>query len=124
LWSMTMGETRISLRLLGPRGDAKVEMLVDTGSTLTKIPRSVASKIGIAPRYKAEVELADGRVIERDVSEAVAEFNDITNTIPLLIGPDGEEPLLGLTTLEVFRLKVNPVTQKLEPARFIEYALT
>ena len=124
MWSMTMGETRISLRLLGPRGDAKVEMLVDTGSTLTKIPRSVASKIGIAPRYKAEVELADGRVIERDVSEAVAEFNDITNTIPLLIGPDGEEPLLGLTTLEVFRLKVNPVTQKLEPARFIEYALT
>jgi clan AA aspartic protease len=121
---MTMGETRISLRLLGPRGDAKVEMLVDTGSTLTKIPRSVASKIGIAPRYKAEVELADGRVIERDVSEVVAEFNDVTNTIPLLISPDGEEPLLGLTTLEVFRLKVNPVTQKLEPARFIEYALT
>src|SRR5271169_1495806 len=121
---MTMGETRVSLRLVGPRGDAKVEMLVDTGSTLTKIPRTVANKIGIAPRYKAEVELADGRVIERDVSEAVAEFNGITNTIPLLIGHDGEEPLLGLTTLEVFRLKVNPVTQKLEPARFIEYALT
>ena len=121
---MKMGETRVSLRLLGPQGDAKVEMLVDTGSTLTKIPFSVARKIGIASRYRAEVELADGRVIERDVSEAVAEFNDITNTIPVLIGPEGEEPLLGLTTLEVFRLKVNPVTQKLEPARFIEYALT
>ena len=117
-----MGETRVSLKLLGPKGDAKVEMLVDTGSTLTKIPRAVASKIGISPRYKAEVELADGRVIERDVSEASAEFNGIMNTIPLLIGPDSEEPLLGLTTLEVFRLKVNPVTQKLEPARFIEYA--
>jgi clan AA aspartic protease len=121
---MTVGETRISLRLFGPRGDAKVEMLVDTGSTLTKIPRSVASKIGVSGRYNAEVELADGRVIQRDVSEAVTELNGITNTIPLLIGPEGEEPLPGLTTLEVFRLKVNPLTQKLEPARFIEYALS
>ena len=44
--------------------------------------------------------------------------------IPLLICPDGEEPLLGLTTFEVFRLKVNPITQNFEPARFIEYAST
>ncbi len=121
---MKMGETRVSLRLLGPKGDAEIEMLVDTGSTLTKIPSSAATKIGIKSRYKAEVELADGRVIEREVSEAVAELNGFENTIPLMIGPDGEEPLLGLTTLEIFRLKVNPVTQKLEPARFIEYAFT
>jgi clan AA aspartic protease len=120
---MGMGETRISLRLIGPEADAEIEMLVDTGSTLTKIPSSVARKIGIAPRYKAEVELADGRVVERDESEVVAELNDMRKTIPLLMGPDGEEPLLGLTTLEIFGLKVNPVTQKLEPAKFIEYAL-
>jgi len=49
--------------------------------------RSVANKIGISVRYKAEVELADGRVIQRDVSEAVAELNGSANTIPLLIGP-------------------------------------
>jgi len=121
---MEMGETRVSLRLTGPKGDASVEMLVDTGSTLTKIPSSVAKRIGVIPRYKAEVELADGRVVKRDVSEAVAEFNGLKNTITLLIGPDDEEPLFGLTTLEVFRLKVNPLTWKLEPARFIEYALT
>jgi clan AA aspartic protease len=121
---MKMGETRVSIRLVGPDGDTEIEMLVDTGSTLTKIPSSAARKIGITPRYKAEVELADGRVIEREVSEAVAELNGYKNTIPLLIGPDGEEPLLGLTTLEIFRLKVNPLTQRLEPARFIQYLST
>ena len=117
---MKMGETRVSLRLVGPKGDAEIEMLVDTGSTLTKIPKSVATKIGIAARYKAEVELADGRVVERDESEAIVEFNGMKRTIPLLLGGEGEEPLLGLTTLEIFRLKVNPVTQNLEPAKLID----
>lgn len=121
---MKTGGTRVQLLLHGPKGSAEVQALVDTGSTLTKIPRSVAEKIGISSRYKAEVELADGRVVERDESEAVAEFNGMTKTIPLLIGPEGEEPLLGVTTLEVFRLKVNPITQRLEPSKFIEYATT
>ena len=119
-----MGETRVSLRLLGPRGDAEVEVLVDAGSTLTMVPSSIAEKIGIAPRYKVEVELADGRIVERDESETTAELNGVRNTIPLLIGRDDEQPLLGLTALEIFRLKVNPLTQRLEPARFIQYSLT
>jgi predicted aspartyl protease len=43
-------------------------------------------------------------------------------TVPLLMGNDGEEPLLGVTALETFHLKVSPVTQKLEPAKAIEYS--
>ena len=120
---MKMGETRVTVKLRGPAGAADVEMLVDTGATLTKVPRSIAKRLGVKPRQAVEVELADGRTIERDASEAELELDGQRWTVPLLIGNDGEEPLLGLTALETFRLKVNPVTQKLEPARFIEYAL-
>ncbi len=120
---MKLGETRVSVRLHGPRGHADVEMLVDTGATVTKIPQSIANRLGISPAYLAEVQLADGRVVERGESEAQVELHGRRRTIPVLIGPDHEEPLLGLTTLEILKLKVNPVTQQLEPAKWIEYSL-
>ena len=120
---MKMGETRVSVLLHGPRGHAEVEMLVDTGATVTKIPVSIANRLGIFPAYQAEVQLADGRVVERGESEAQVELDGRRRTIPVLIGPDKEEPLLGLTTLEILKLKVNPVTQRLEPAKWIEYSL-
>jgi clan AA aspartic protease len=120
---MKMGETRVMVKLHGPAGAAEVEMLVDTGSTVTKIPDSVARKIGVVPGYVAEVELADGRVVQRGESEVVMELKGRRRTVPLLVGPDGEEPLLGLTALEIFRLNVNPAFQRLEPGRWREYEL-
>ena len=99
-------------------------MLVDTGATVTKIPESIANRLGILPAHQAEVQLADGRVVVRGESEAQVELDGRRRTIPVLIGPDQEEPLLGLTTLEILKLKVNPVTQRLEPAKWIEYSLT
>jgi predicted aspartyl protease len=39
--------------------------------------------------------------------------------VQVLIGFEGQEPLLGLTALEAFRLKVNPATRELE--KFIPY---
>lgn len=68
------------------------------------------------------VELADGSLRERREAQAEVELLGRRKMIPLLIGPDGEEPLLGLTTLEIFGLKVNPAAQRLEPSKWIEYA--
>ncbi len=120
---MKVGETRVTVRLHGPAGSAEVEMLVDTGSTLTKIPESLANKTGIAAGEMVNVELADGSLRERREAQAGVELLGRRKMIPLLIGPDGEEPLLGLTTLEIFGLKVNPTAQRLEPSRWIEYAV-
>ena len=111
------------VKLHGPAGVAEVEMLVDTGSTVTKIPESVARKIGVIPEYVAEVELADGRVVQRGESEVIMELEGRSRTVPLLVGPDGEEPLLGMTALEIFKLNVNPAFQRLEPGRWREYEL-
>jgi predicted aspartyl protease len=93
-----------------------------TPATFSKVPRSAARKVGIAPNEVVEVELADGRILEREAAEAQLEFNGRTRTVPLVLGGDDELPLLGLTMLETFRLKVNPVSHRLEPARAIEYS--
>ncbi len=121
---MKMGETRVKVRLHGPKGSDDVEMLVDTGASLTKIPEGIATGLGIAVEKRVQVVLADGSLRDRGLAEVRMEIAGEIRTIPLLVGPDGEEALLGLTSLEIFRLKVNPITHKLEPSKWIEYAVS
>jgi clan AA aspartic protease len=118
---MKMGETHVVVKVYGPLGSADVEMLADTGSTLTKIDESTSKRLGIEPTDSAVVELADGTDRERGLAEAKVEIMGKKATVMILIGPDGEEPLLGLTTLESLRLKVDPIKRRLEPSKFIEY---
>jgi predicted aspartyl protease len=117
---MKIGETRVAVRLYGPKGAESLEKLVDTGSTLSKIPESVANRIGVSINEIATVELADGSLRERGEGYADVELQGKKRLVPILVGPDWEEPLLGLTTLEIFKLKVNSAAQKLEPAKWIE----
>lgn len=115
---MKMGETRVTLRLHGQRGYRDVEMLVDTGAIYTKISESLAREIGIVPDEAVKMKLADGTIRDAGVGEARVEYGGVKRTVPVLVGP-GDDLLLGVTTLEILRLKVNPVTGKLEP--FIPY---
>jgi clan AA aspartic protease len=119
---MKVGETHVVVKVYGPLKSIDVEMRADTGSTLTKIDESTAKKLGIEPTDSAIVELADGSERKRGLAEAKVEIMGKRATVMILIGPDSEEALLGLTTLESLRLKVDPIKRRLEPSRFIEYA--
>ncbi len=105
----------------GPVGSVEREMLVDTGATFTKIPEPVASEIGLKAEELIEVRLSDGSVRRRGFTEAKIEVEGIKRTVPVAIGPEGEEPLLGYTALEILQLKVNPVTRTPERTIPIEY---
>lgn len=74
-----------------------------------------------ASRMSFALPASDGDAMT--LAEAEAEIMGDRATVRILIGPDGEVPLLGLTTLETLRLKVNPIARSLEPAKFIEYLL-
>jgi len=43
--SMKTGKTRVTVHVHGRRGHADMEMVADTGATLTMIPETVAKKI-------------------------------------------------------------------------------
>jgi len=111
---MKMGETRATVRLHGERASEDIEMLVDTGALYTKISPSLARKLGIVPNEIIEVKLADGSIREAGLADARVEYGSSNRAIPVLVGA-GDELLLGVTTLETLRLKVNPVTCTLEP---------
>lgn len=116
-----MGETWVKVRVHGARASEEVEMLVDTGSTYTKISGSLARKLGIVADEIIKAELADGSLREVGLGDASVEYGGSKRAVTVLIGFEDQEPLLGLTTLEALRLKVDPVTNELE--KFTPYIL-
>jgi clan AA aspartic protease len=116
-----MGETRIYFKVYGVAGQAvELEAVVDTGATFSKIPKSVAAKLGLEARYETEIELADGRITKRKLTLVEIEIEGIRRPVLVTIGEE-EKSLVGYTTLEFLGFKVNPITRKLEKAIPIEY---
>jgi predicted aspartyl protease len=111
---MKVGETRAMVRLHGEKGSEEIEMSVDTGALYTKVSPSLARRLGIVPNEMIKVKLADGSIKEAGLADAKVEYGRSKRAIPVLVGP-GDELLLGVTTLETLRPKVNPATCSLEP---------
>jgi len=38
--------------------------------------------------------------------------------VPVIFAEEGDAAVLGVTTLEVFELRINPLTRELEPATY------
>jgi clan AA aspartic protease len=88
--------------------------LVDTGATDTMAPASKLRKIGIKPVGKKVYELADGRRLELSYGNAVIEFLGEITATRVIFGPEGTEPILGVTILESCGIVVNPKDQTLK----------
>jgi predicted aspartyl protease len=63
--------------------------------------------------------LADGTTIERQVSECYIKLPQGEGHTPVILGEIGDEPLLGMVTLEILGLVLNPFTRTLEPMRML-----
>ena len=94
-----------------------LNILIDTGATLSLIPPALADRLGIArfPR-KQVIVLADGRRIEADAGVVMVEIGD-RKAVSTVVIADCDEPLLGVETLETLGLAVDPTTGSLTPTR-------
>ena len=88
--------------------------LVDTGATDSMAPASQLKKAGIVPDGKMAYELADGSVVEYPFAAAFLEFMGEITGGRVIFGPEGAEPLLGVTALESVGIVVDPKNQKLK----------
>jgi predicted aspartyl protease len=120
---MEMGETMVKVRVHGPKGYVDVEMIADTGATLTTITESAAKRAGIVSLGSVAVKLADGSREMVAVAQAEVEIRGDRAPVRVLIGSDEQVSLLGLTSLETLGLKVNPVERRLEPSEYTLYAI-
>jgi clan AA aspartic protease len=97
----------------------KLDFLVDTGAIYTVISKSITNKIGLKELGKRKFKTGSGAV-ELPVAEAYIVIEGEGVTSLMAISPDDEMPiLLGVTTLELLGLQVNPVNGKLKPLELL-----
>ena len=105
------------ITLISPAGDRTESLtgLVDTGATFSSAPAQVLTGLGVTPQRSIRLRLADGRIVQHDVGEVLAEVDGVRATVICIFGPDDSPALIGAHTLEAFLLAVDPVEQRLVP---------
>ncbi|MCC6042363.1 MAG: clan AA aspartic protease [Candidatus Verstraetearchaeota archaeon] len=92
---------------------AFVKALVDTGATYTVIPRKIFEELKLPLRGKRKVRTAKS-LTELDVCEGVVEIMGRNTPTLILVSDDLDFALIGVTTLELLGLEVDPVTGELK----------
>jgi clan AA aspartic protease len=110
-----MGQLHQRVKVSGDKA-ATVRMLVDTGATYSVIPKSLARAAGITALRPVRMTLADGRRAKVDAGVAIFRIGSREAPATILVG-DVVEPILGVETLEVLGLAVDPRRRRLMPTR-------
>ena len=113
-----MGMFEVTVRLANlaaPDRTEEVSLLVDTGATLSWVPRKVLESLNAGVFSRLPFELADGRQLERDITTVLLTIDGRKAPVAVAFGELGEASVLGATALESLGLLVDPVEQKLIP---------
>jgi len=117
-----MGQFSVRVTIVHPTEadrQTEMELLVDTGATLSWVPREVLDQLG-APRLRRRTFLvADGRTVERDTAGAIVRLNGSEANVTLVVAEPGDGRLLGATTLESLGFAVDPIRRQLVPQELL-----
>ena len=94
-----------------------VSAVVDTGAHHTMLPQSLLEQLRIQPIMERSIGFADGNRRDLGIGQAKIDLDDIEMICPVIFGPE-EQYLLGVTTLEIFSVSVDPVNHVLVPVEF------
>lgn len=111
-----MGLTRIAVTLKSvgtSKRSYRADFLVDTGATDSMVPASELRSIGVQAVGKRDYELADGTTQNYEFGLAKISFLNEITAGRVIFGPDGVEPILGVTALESVGITVDPANQTL-----------
>ena len=110
-----MGHFRESVQVSHGAGGRfePLEALVDTGATYTSIPRDVLEGLGVTPDEDWPFILADGREVRYPVAWIRIRIGERVQPTIVVFGEPGSQPILGVVTLEEFRLAADPVNRRL-----------
>ena len=98
-----------------PNRVAEVDLLVDTGATLSWVPRQILEQLGIPRLPRRRFLLADGGFVERDTAGVLIRMDGTEAMVTVVVAESGDAHLLGATALETLGLGIDPVRQQLIP---------
>ena len=112
-----MSTFNATLEIAPLNGDvgAGVSAMVDTGSTLSKVPRDLLESLDMQPQETRDFMIANNQVIRRDVGYAFVSIEGRRAPDLIIFGEPGETPLIGARTLEGLFLAVDPINERLIP---------
>jgi len=110
-----MGLTFIVGTVSGPTGKSRqVQFLIDSGAGYSLLPNDVWQNIELRRKRTVSFTLADGTMIERDVSECHVALAGEDGHTPVILGQPGDDALLGAVTLENLGLVLDPFRRTLQ----------
>jgi len=93
------------------------ELLVDTGSEYTSLPKDVLKSIGVEVRKpNRQFVMANGSVITRDIGYAILRTDGFETVDEVVFAEQGDLNLLGAHTLEGFGASVDARRKQLVAA--------
>src|ERR1043166_644959 len=100
------------------RGDLSElsDVMVDTGSEYTWIPRHLLVELGIGPERIEQFATADGRVLAREIGFAIVHAGGARTSDDVVFAEAGDMTLLGAHTIEGMNLRVDLKQKRLVPA--------
>ena len=116
-----MGFVHVKTLVCNPAQEERcqeAELLVDTGATLSVIPRATLEQVGIRPIGSRKFK-AFGGIIERETGVVTIKYLDDTAGITVVFGEGDDTPVLGVTALETLGYRVDPTTGELEPTELL-----
>ena len=117
-----MGYTKVKAVVANPLERARrieVELLADTGAIYSMLPGRLLRGLGISSSGRRRFRLASGEVEEYPTGEAYIVVEGVGATSVVVFGAEGSTPLLGVTTLELLGMQVDPVTGRLKPMELL-----
>ena len=112
-----MGSVYVTVEIGDPHGQEfrQVEMEADTGCTYTAVPRKLLEDLGVVVRWMEPSMLADGSIQNLDVGQTTIRLGGKEFSTMVSIAEEHQPSLLGVTTLELALLAVDPVHGRLIP---------
>lgn len=112
-----MGTTYVDVTIRNPadpRRSRTGKFVVDTGAFDSLVPEGILEAIGLKPRGSRDYVLADGKPVTLDATVAEIEFEGVIVGGTIAYGPEGTEPLLGVTALESGGFEIDPRNERLK----------
>jgi predicted aspartyl protease len=110
--------TGVALEHPGRRGVLVeiADVMVDTGSEFTWLPRSALEQLGLIPERTTRFRTADGRVVEREVCFAIVHAAGTSAAENVVFADPTDMVLLGARTIEGLNLRIDLVKKELVDA--------
>lgn len=93
----------------------EIDLFVDTGATLSWVPREVLERLDVPRLPRRQFVLADGGTVERETALVLMQLDRTEGGVTVVFAEPGDAHLLGATALETLGLGVDPIRRQLIP---------